>query len=64
MTKKYICTLPSEIKQCPFRSNDSKCNMDKDGCGFRKIEQEQEQDKTPSQYVRKERWYEKYYKRS
>lgn len=51
------CTLPSEIKTCQFNNN-GKCTSNSK-CSFQdKVIEESQKD-----YVRTERWYEKYYKK-
>lgn len=49
-----ICKLDKDINKCPYYSN-GKCSYDKK-CSFQIT-------KDAAQYVRKERWYEKYYKK-
>lgn len=55
MTK---CGLSKDINTCPFCDKDKmECNDIARKCAFR------EEDKCVDKYVRKERWYEKYYKK-
>ena len=53
------CNLAEDINQCPFyHREDKKCS--KDGkCSFQLVEEK----KSTNSYIRKERWYEKYYRR-
>ena len=54
------CTLPANINECPFFTVES-CECKRDTkCSF----QETEQVLKTNSYVRKERWYEKYYKKN
>lgn len=52
----YICTLSKELNNCPYFDGTQHCKSPETSCGMLRI---QEADK---KYVRKERWYEKYYK--
>ena len=53
-----VCTLDSEVNTCPFFEKDGSICTNRDrGCGFRQTDQ------TEGSYVRKERWYEKYYRK-
>lgn len=61
--KMKICLLPKENNKCRFFDKEKmECHNKVVGCGFQKIEKIN--DKNASGYVRKERWYEKYYKAS
>ena len=51
-----LCTLEEDIC-CPHRK-DGKCGINNEKCGFSMIEKIEK----PKKYVRKERWYEKYYR--
>lgn len=52
------CTLSIEVNNCPFCDrNKMECSNEK-SCAF----QVDENIPTKNKYVRKERWYEKYYK--
>lgn len=48
-----ICGLEKDINNCPFYKDDI-C-VSKNQCSFQKLKKRKE-------YIRKERWYEKYYK--
>ena len=53
------CALPPEINNCQYFSGKDGCLATHSGCGMlKKYEEEPE----PKGYVRKERWYERYYK--
>ncbi len=57
----YRCNLESDLSRCPYRvcvKDGSFCSNILPGCGFRKEEIITEEPK----YVRKERWYEQYYR--
>ena len=54
----YICSLPPEINSCPYYAKTGECKNEMEGCSFRK-----EKGENRNQYVRKERWYEKYYRK-
>ena len=54
--KRYICTLNADVCKCKYRQNKN-CISDKDGCGYKQLENPIPIDS----YVRKERWYEKIY---
>jgi len=57
---KYICTMDSEICECPHRSdNDTCCNQDTK-CAFRQAAGQVKDIRTRQGYVREPRWYEKY----
>ena len=57
---KYICNFDSDL-YCPNRLSDHiHCN-DNIQCSFC-VEETKAQERNPKGYVRKERWYEKYYK--
>lgn len=54
------CTLSIEVNTCPFCDKDKmECNNEK-SCAFQ--ERKDNAIKTKEGYVRKERWYEKYYR--
>lgn len=53
-----ICTLDANINTCPFYGRDNAVCNSESPCSFWK----KEEDISKSQYVRKERWYEKYYR--
>lgn len=56
-----ICLLSKEINDCPFCDKEKmKCNNELTQCAF----QRKEVQDNGTKYVRKERWYEKYYKNS
>lgn len=56
----YICKLDGDL-ECPNRLPDNiHCNNNIN-CGFC-VEEAKPQEYKPKGYVRKERWYEKYYK--
>ena len=61
MTEVKKCILPEDINECRYfvRCNKLCCKVNK--CSYQEIEEENIK---PNQYVRKERWYEKYYKGS
>lgn len=48
------CTLKTS---CPFKSSEKRCQLANNHCSYRK-----EEAPATDKYVRKERWYEKYYK--
>lgn len=55
------CTLDYEINKCPyFNKNDFSCNNEK-SCSYKNVDLNR--DKRQNTYIRKERWYEKYYKK-
>lgn len=51
------CTFDLEINNCPFYNKDNNRCVYEKKCSF------QAEDKVIDRYVRKERWYEKYYKK-
>lgn len=58
---KVICTLDKDINRCPhYRSDDLSCANEKP-CSFGQIGGDET--KISGEYVREERWYEKYYKK-
>jgi len=58
--KPMICSLDIEINSCPHLSDDGRtCNSDNSSCTFRKESEAVESTK----YIRKQRWYDKYYKK-
>lgn len=53
------CTLAKDINKCPFCNKEiMECTKSDIKCGFRR----EDEPVGNSDYVRKERWYEKYYK--
>lgn len=54
----YKCELDKDINKCPYYIEDGHCNNESK-CSFQKEEVEE----VRNQYVRKERWYEQYYKK-
>ena len=57
----YICKLDSDL-ECPSKSPDNiHCNNNNTKCVFC-VEEVKPQEYKPKGYIRKERWYEKYYK--
>lgn len=57
----YICKLDSDL-DCPYRLEDKMHCNNNDQCSFCMVERE-EYEYNSKGYVRKERWYEKYYKK-
>ena len=53
------CTLQHDINNCPFFVSETEECKRNEKCSF----QEQKEANKPNAYVRKERWYEEYYKR-
>lgn len=54
------CSLDKDINKCPyFLQAEEEC-ISKTKCSFK----EKIDPKTGNEYIRKERWYEKYYKKS
>ena len=51
------CELEPAINNCPFYIKTSRICANENACSF------QERKNTQKQYIRKERWYEKYYKK-
>lgn len=59
--KKVICTLDKELNECPYyKADDQSCHSE-NPCSFSRSDEEHSP-KT-GQYIREERWYEKYYKK-
>lgn len=57
---KILCLLPEDINNCAFCNKERmECTNTNTKCTFRK---ESDENIVSYQYVRKERWYEKYYK--
>ena len=58
MTKKTerICTLSKNLNNCPHFDGEQHCTSPATTCGMLRIQEEE------AKYVRKDRWYEKYYK--
>ena len=54
----YFCTLDRNLNNCPHFDGNNHCTNPETKCGMLRI-----QDNTKKNYIRKERWYEKYYKR-
>ena len=55
--QKYICILDEKLNKCPNYTENSQCSNPSLNCGMLRIEQTNQ-----AKYIRKERWYEKYYK--
>jgi len=53
------CTLDPML-DCPKRTESGSCGVEQAGCSFRVVKGQQASSSTP--FVRKDRWYEKYYK--
>ena len=54
-----VCTFDESINTCPNYDRDNKqCTTENTVCCFARKEEEANKDK----YVRKEKWFEKYYK--
>ena len=51
------CELEAEINNCPFYIKSTHLCANENPCSF------QEKKDTQKEYIRKERWYEKYYKK-
>lgn len=56
----YYCELDLEFNKCPYIQEDKRCMATNTKCSFRSGTEEKPVIKNP--YIRKERWYEKYYK--
>jgi len=56
----YLCLLQRTVF-CPMRREDNKCACKSGACGFREEVVIEALPNKPT-YVRKERWYEKYYR--
>lgn len=54
---KYICTLAKDINKCAYFDGIQHCNNPESKCGMRHTNNQ-----TEKGYVRKDRWFEKYYK--
>lgn len=54
-----ICLLRAEYNQCPFIRDDQRCGSST-ACGM--LAKLDDRKKGSNKYVRKSRWYEKYYK--
>lgn len=56
---KYVCTLDKTINHCPYFDGNERCTNNGTGtkCGMLRIVED-----VDKKYIRKERWYEKYYK--
>lgn len=60
MDKTYVCNLGAELNgKCPHRTEDGVHCTEGQGCSFCS-----EEDIPDKGYVRKDRWYEQYYKDS
>lgn len=60
----YLCTLTVSTINCPNLLPDQKCKGNT-SCNFcAKIQEEKAEVPVKKEYVRKERWYEKYYRKS
>lgn len=59
------CKLDKSVNKCEFFEKNCRCN-NANKCSFQEVEPEDVEDATVGNngYVRKERWYEKYYKNS
>ena len=58
-----LCLLSKDINNCPFCDKEKmECHNDVTGCGFQKCEEIKTEE--TMDYIRKERWYEKYCKDS
>lgn len=53
------CTFDEDINECPFYDKKTKLCSNNNKCSFQESSSSSNQEK----YVRKERWYEKYYKK-
>lgn len=53
------CSLSLEINNCPFCNKEQMECGNMSSCAFQVAESEKQKEK----YIRKERWYEKYYKK-
>lgn len=60
MKKKWICTMAKDIR-CPERALDGLCQMEESNCSFR-MENAPVSSQKQLDHVRKEKWFEKYYK--
>lgn len=54
----FKCELDKDINKCPYYTEDGYCNNE-EKCSFQK----EEIIETKNLYVRKERWYEQYYRK-
>ena len=54
----YLCTLDREYNECPFFDGQQFCTNPSKACGMLRKQEK------PEKYVRKARWYEKYYSNS
>lgn len=52
----HFCTLEKSINHCSYFDGDQYCNNPDTSCGMLHIE------KKKKEYIREERWYEKYYR--
>ena len=55
--QKIVCTLDRDINNCPYYDPETSSCKKEDPCNFG-----EKKDGKASTYVRKKRWYEKYYK--
>lgn len=53
------CNLPADINQCPYFLTEKQECKKESACSF----QQKAVSKPRNQYIREERWYEKYYKK-
>ena len=56
---RYLCTLDLPDLVCPFHCNHKTCSGN-ESCSYC-VEDKRKKEARPKGYVRKERWYEKYY---
>lgn len=56
----YYCELDPEYNKCPYFHDNRKCTAIDTKCAYRRGSEERPVIKEP--YIRKERWYGKYYK--
>lgn len=56
--EEHICTLAKEYNHCPHFDGKQFCTSPETSCGMLLTQ------KNPKKYVREERWYEQYYKKS
>lgn len=55
-----VCALSPDINKCSDYDGNGHCLSETDGCGMLRLMDKKEEPK--SEYVRKPRWFEKYYK--
>lgn len=56
-----ICLLKSEFNHCEYLGEEQRCEASHSQCGMC-IKLDYKEPDTTKEYVRQERWYEKYYK--